>query len=88
MEKHKVSNIHQLRKVVMEEWKRTAVATCEALVISMPKRIKVVINPRNAYQLIMYYLPQIKVPAAVLVSPSDRRHVAQGLLLGITAPVL
>ncbi len=35
VEERKVSNIHQLRDVVMEEWKRTPVATCEALVISM-----------------------------------------------------
>ncbi len=35
-----MSNIHQLRDVVMEEWKRTLVATCEALVNSMPKRVK------------------------------------------------
>ncbi len=32
VEERKVSNIHQLRDVVMEEWKRTSVATCEALV--------------------------------------------------------
>ncbi len=31
VEECKVSNIHQLRDVVMEEWKRTPVATCEAL---------------------------------------------------------
>ncbi len=31
----KVSNIHQLCDVVMEEWKRTPVETCEALVNSM-----------------------------------------------------
>ncbi len=30
VEERKVSNIHQLRDVVMEEWKRTPVATCEA----------------------------------------------------------
>ncbi len=36
----KVSNIHHLRDVVMEEWKRAPVATCEALVNSMPKRLK------------------------------------------------
>ncbi len=36
----KVSNIHQLRDVVMEEWKKTPVATCEALVNSMPKRVR------------------------------------------------
>ncbi len=38
VEEHKVSNIHQLRDVVMEEWKRNPVATCEALVNSMPNR--------------------------------------------------
>ena len=32
----KVSNIHQLFDVVMEEWKRTPVVTCKALVNSMP----------------------------------------------------
>ncbi|KAF7239929.1 Transposable element Tcb1 transposase [Varanus komodoensis] len=31
VEEHKVSNIHQLCDVVMEEWKRTPVATCEAV---------------------------------------------------------
>ncbi len=28
----------------MEEWKRTPVATCEALVNSMPKRVKAVLE--------------------------------------------
>ena len=37
-------NIHQLSDVVMEEWKRTPVATCEALVNSMPKRVKAVLD--------------------------------------------
>ncbi len=32
VEEHKVSNIHQLCDVVMEEQKRTPVASCEALV--------------------------------------------------------
>ncbi len=36
----KVSNIHQLCDVVMKEWKKTPVATCEALVNSIPKRVK------------------------------------------------
>ncbi len=36
----KVYNIHQLRDVVMKEWKKTPVATCEALVNSIPKRVK------------------------------------------------
>ncbi len=42
VEERKVSNIHQLRDVVMEEWNRTAVGTCEALVNSMPKSVKAV----------------------------------------------
>ena len=40
VEECKVSDIHQLCDVVMEEWKRTPVATCEALVNSMSKRVK------------------------------------------------
>ncbi len=30
--------------IIMEEWKRTPVATCEALVNSMPKRVKAVLE--------------------------------------------
>ncbi len=44
VEERKVSNIHQLRDVVMEEWKRTPVATCEALVNFMPKWVKAVLE--------------------------------------------
>ncbi len=33
VEECKISNIHQLRDVVMEEWKRTPVPTCEALAV-------------------------------------------------------
>ena len=44
VEERKVSNIHQLCDVIMEEWKRTPVATCEALVNSMPKRVKAVLE--------------------------------------------
>ncbi len=36
LEERKFSNIHQLCDVVMEEWKRTLVATYKALVNSMP----------------------------------------------------
>ncbi len=43
VEECKVSNIHQLHDVIMEEWKRTPVATCEALMNSMPKRVKAVL---------------------------------------------
>ena len=38
VEVRKVSNICQLHNVVMEEWKSIPVATCEALVNSMPRR--------------------------------------------------
>ena len=40
----KVSNICQLRDVVMEEWKSIPVATCEARVNSMPRRVKAVLE--------------------------------------------
>ena len=44
VEVRKVSNIYQLYDVVMEEWKRIPVATCEALVNSMPRRVKTVLD--------------------------------------------
>ncbi len=40
VEESKVSNIHQLRDIVMEEWKRTPVTTWD----SMPKRVKAVLE--------------------------------------------
>ena len=49
VEEHKVSNIHQLCDVVMEEWKRIPVATCEALVNSMPKRVKAVLENNGGH---------------------------------------
>ncbi len=49
MEERKVSNIHQHRNVVMEERKRTPVATCEALVNSMPKRVKAVLENNGGH---------------------------------------
>ncbi len=45
----KVSNLHQLCDVVMEEWKSTLVATCEALVTSMPKGIKAVLENNGGH---------------------------------------
>ena len=44
VEVRKVSNIRQICDVVMEEWKSIPVATCEALVNSMPRRIKSVLD--------------------------------------------
>ena len=49
VEERKVSNIHQLCDVGMEEWKRTPVATCEALVNSIPKRVKAVLENNGGH---------------------------------------
>ncbi len=49
MEERKVSNIHHLCDVVMEEWKRTPVATSEALVNSIPKRVKAVLENNGGH---------------------------------------
>ena len=40
----KVSNICQLCDIVMEKWKSIPVATCEARVNSMPRRLKAVLD--------------------------------------------
>ncbi len=49
VEERKVSNIHQLHDVVMEEWKRTPVTTCEALVNSMPKKVMAVLENNGGH---------------------------------------
>ncbi len=49
VEERKVSTIHQLRDVIMEEWKRTPVATCEALVNSITKRLKAVLENNGGH---------------------------------------
>ena len=43
-EVRKVSTIRQLYDIVMEEWKSIPVTTCEALVNSMPRRVKAVLD--------------------------------------------
>ncbi len=48
VEKHHVSNIQQLRDVIMEEWKRMPATSRAALVNSMPKRIKAVLDNNGA----------------------------------------
>ncbi len=48
VEKHHVSNIQQLCDVIMEEWKRMPATTCAALVNSMPRRIKAVLDNNGA----------------------------------------
>ncbi len=57
VEECKVSNILQLRDVVMEEWKRTPVATCEALVNSMPKRVKAVLENNGVHTKYCHFGP-------------------------------
>ncbi len=44
VEKHHVSNIQQLRDVIMEKWKRRPATTGAALVNSMPRRIKAMLD--------------------------------------------
>ena len=44
VEVYKVSNICQLHDVVLKEWKSIPVATSEALVNSMTRRVKVVLD--------------------------------------------
>ena len=44
VEVHKVLNIRQLHNVIMKEWKSIPVATCEALVNSMPRGVKAVLD--------------------------------------------
>ncbi len=48
VEKHHVSNIQQLRDVIMEEWKRMPATTSAALVNYMPRRIKAVLDNSGA----------------------------------------
>ncbi len=48
VEKHHVSNIQQLRDAIMEEWKRMPATNCAALVNSMPRRIKAVLDNNGA----------------------------------------
>ncbi len=48
VEKHHMSYIQQLRDIIMEEWKRMPATTCAALVNSMPRRIKAVLDNNGA----------------------------------------
>ena len=44
-----VSSMYQLCDVTMEEWKRIPVAACEALVNSMLKRVKAVLENNSGH---------------------------------------
>ncbi|XDV17607.1 hypothetical protein PO909_023441 [Leuciscus waleckii] len=48
-EKSHVSNSQQLRDVIMEEWKRIPATTCAALVNSMPRRSKAVLDNNGSH---------------------------------------
>ncbi len=61
VEERKVSNIHQLHDVVMEEWKRTPVASCEALVNSMPKRVKAVLENNGGRTKYWHFGPNLDI---------------------------
>ncbi len=58
---NKVSNIHQLCDVIMEEWKRTQVATCEALVNSMPKRVKAMLENNGGHKKYWHCGPNVDI---------------------------
>ncbi len=61
VEERKVSNIHQLCDVIMKEWKRTPVATCEALVNSMHKRVKGVLENNGGHTKYWHFGPNLDI---------------------------
>ncbi len=61
VEERKVSSNHQICDVVMEEWKRTPVATCEALVDSMPKRVKAVLENNGGHTKYWHFWPNLDI---------------------------
>ncbi len=61
VEECKVSNIHQLRNVIMAEWKRTPVATCEALVNFMPKRVKAGVENNGGHTKYWHFGPNLDI---------------------------
>ncbi len=60
MAKH-ISTPKLLRDVIMEEWKRTPVATCEALVNSMPKRVKAVLENNCGHTKYSHFGPILDI---------------------------
>ena len=49
VEERQVSNIRQLREIIMEEWKNIPATTCAALVNSMPRRVQVGLDNNGAH---------------------------------------
>ncbi len=60
-EERKFTNIHLLRDVIMEEWKRTPVATCEALVNSMLKRVKAELENNAGHTKYWHFVPNLEI---------------------------
>ncbi len=60
VKERKVSNIHQLCDVVIE-WKRIPEATCEALVNSMPKRVKKVLENNGGHTKYWHFGPNLDI---------------------------
>ncbi len=61
VEERKVSNIHQLRDVIMEEWKRNPVETCDALVNSKPKKVKAVLENNGGHAKYWHFGPNLDI---------------------------
>ncbi len=61
VEERKVSNVHRLCDVVMEEWKRTPVATREAQVNSMHKRVKAVVENNGGHTKYLHFGPNLDI---------------------------
>ncbi len=47
--------------VVMEEWKRTPLATCEALMNSMPERVKAVLENNGGHTKYWHFGPNLDI---------------------------
>ncbi len=61
VEERKVSNIHQLRDIIIEEWKRSPAATCEALVNSVPKSVKTVLENNGGHTKYWHFGPNLDI---------------------------
>ncbi len=61
VEERKISNIHQLRDVVMEKWKRTPVETCEALGMEFTKRVKAVLENNGGHTKYWHFGPNLDI---------------------------
>ena len=84
VEVRKVSNIRQLRDVVMEEWKSIPLVTCEALVNSLPRTVKAVLDKDGGHTKIL------TVDMVLFTNPSaragyDTRSIFKRSLTGLNS---